>query len=182
MGREGYLEELPNFGDAAFCGFNPPQKIPAWAQWSLPMVCRWEGDPSPAGPVAIETPSGKEGPHYIRVPDGLFEPQGLSEKQVTIVVVNPALKDEVVYPGQKADVAGEADMVTLKAKPDTPPLDLAQFFFRDSPAPEAWKAKLCEQLQKRTNVFSLHEWDVGKARENIKFTSMIPVLSMRGSD
>lgn len=80
-----------------------------------------------------------------------------------VVVINPLMND--VHPGQKVATVQGAEVVSPRAGEATPTIDPSWFFTGDSPAPETWKIQLRKKLQARTNVFSLHNWDVGKAKQ-----------------
>lgn len=119
------------------------------------------------------------------VPDGLFEPEILSKKQATIVVVNPTLRDVVVHPEQKVAAVCEAEMVAITTKPNFPPIGPSRFFFGDSPALESWKVQLCQKLQGQTNIFSLHEWNIGEAKgmeHQIQLNNPCPFHERDGRD
>lgn len=46
--------------------------------------------------MVVDTFLGREGPQTLRVPDGLFDLQGLNQDQVPVVVVNPTLNNRKV--------------------------------------------------------------------------------------
>lgn len=63
--------------------------------------------------------------------------------------------------------ASPTDVVTVTQGVQTASekLDAKLFKFGDSPIPAHWKARLREKLSERGNVFSVTDWDVGKAKD-----------------
>lgn len=57
-------------------------------------------------------------------------------------------------------------VISMPSKePETTAFDSSQIDFGDSPVPEEWKDRLRQKLVERAHLFSVHEWDVGLAKE-----------------
>ncbi|KAI3374517.1 hypothetical protein L3Q82_021004 [Scortum barcoo] len=89
----------------------------------------------------------------------------------TVLVHNESLRDTVIPVGTVIGQLCPADPVApsprIRAETVTPPtqLDPQLIQFGDSPIPQQWKDRLRQKLCERASVFSLHEWDVGLARD-----------------
>lgn len=89
----------------------------------------------------------------------------------TVWVHNESLRDTVIPVGTVIGLLCQVDPVVTSPKVDadsgTLPtqLDPELIQFGDSPIPQQWKDRLRKKLCERANVFSLHEWDVGLARD-----------------
>ncbi|KAI3376829.1 hypothetical protein L3Q82_000403 [Scortum barcoo] len=89
----------------------------------------------------------------------------------TVLVHNESLRDTIIPVGTVIGQLCPADPVApsprIRAETVTPPtqLDPQLIQFGDSPIPQQWKDRLRQKLCERASVFSLHEWDVGLARD-----------------
>lgn len=95
----------------------------------------------------------------------------LEVNHFTVLVHNESLRDTVIPVGTVIGQLCQVDPVVPSPKADaetvTPPthLDPELIQFGDSPIPQQWKDRLRKKLCERVNVFSLHEWDVGLAKD-----------------
>lgn len=96
-----------------------------------------------------------------------------------ILVQNQSLKETVIPVGT---VLG--NMYAVESVTTIPPkqqvsseFDESLISFGDSPVSEQWKERLRQKLSERSNVFSVHEWDVGLAKgveHNIRLSDSRP--------
>lgn len=105
------------------------------------------------------------------------------DDHLTILIQNESKKDTVIPVGTVLGQLCHVDPVVPSLKVETEAvtvpteLDPQLIQFGDSPIPSQWKARLRQKLCKRANVFSLHEWDVGLAKDvehHIRMTDAKP--------
>ncbi|KYO42741.1 hypothetical protein Y1Q_0023049 [Alligator mississippiensis] len=133
-------------------------------QWASPTVCNWIERDEKNKLLVVEIPTGRERPSALRVPDCVIETKGLNLDLVTVIVVNPTLKDIVVHPGQKVALIKKAEVVSPEQEANPLPIDPSTFFGGNSPVPKSCKARLWDKLGAQACVFSLNDWDVGEAK------------------
>lgn len=89
----------------------------------------------------------------------------------TVLVRNESLRYTVIPVGTVVGQLCPADPVVPSPKVEaetmtpTTQLDPQLIQFGDSPIPQQWKDRLRQKLCERAGVFSMHEWDVGLARD-----------------
>lgn len=83
-----------------------------------------------------------------------------------VLVRNESLRQTVIPVGTVIGSLQLTDSVSTMAseKTNAEKFDVDLINFGDSPVPEEWKARLRTKLTERSQVFSLHEWDVGVAK------------------
>ncbi len=90
---------------------------------------------------------------------------------ITVLIQNESLRETVIPVGTVLGQLCHADPVVPSLKVETETvtvpteLDPQLIQFGDSPISPQWKARLRQKLCERANVFSLHEWDVGLAKD-----------------
>ncbi|XP_035809415.2 uncharacterized protein LOC118471094 [Amphiprion ocellaris] len=91
----------------------------------------------------------------------------LDSSKVTLLLQNESLKEVLIPVGTILGHLFLTDIVTNVPKSDqsTDKFDASQIDFGDSPIPESWKNRLRDKLARRSDVFSLDEWDVGLAKD-----------------
>lgn len=103
----------------------------------------------------------------------------LKDDQLTVLIQNASQRNAVIPVGAVLGQLCHADPVTPSPRTDTVPtrLDPQLINFGDSPIPLPWKERLQRKLCERAGVFSLHEWDVGLAKDvehNIRLSDPRP--------
>uniref|UniRef100_A0AAQ4P6T0 ribonuclease H n=1 Tax=Gasterosteus aculeatus aculeatus TaxID=481459 RepID=A0AAQ4P6T0_GASAC len=111
----------------------------------------------------------------------VIQSAAVEEGHFTVLIMNESRKDIVIPVGIVLGQLCHADPVvpSPKAGAETVPtkLDPELLQFGDSPIPHQWKERLRQKLCERAEVFSLHEWDVGLAKDvehNIRMTDPKP--------
>lgn len=104
----------------------------------------------------------------------------VSNRIITVTVRNMSTKDVHLKRGTPiahlypVDIVPQPTVVENKLSNTLTP---ASFDFGNSPLPEDAKQQLCEQLMEKHDVFSCHEWDVGRSKSTkheIRLTDSTP--------
>lgn len=74
-----------------------PQWVPVQGQWVLSIVCKWVRGEERSKLVVVETPTRGESSGALEVTDGAIEMKGVDQEIVTMIVVNPTMKDIIVH-------------------------------------------------------------------------------------
>lgn len=143
--------------------------------------------------VELKRPLGKdmlmvEASPTIPLPSGVLlqpmvVPSTAVDDYLTVLIQNESKKETVIPVGTVLgqlcptdpvvpSLKAEAEAVTVPTK-----LDPQLIQFGDSPIPHPWKERLRHKLCERASVFSLHEWDVGLAKDvehQIRMTDPMP--------
>lgn len=118
-----------------------------------------------------------EASHTLPLPSGvLLQPMvvpstAVEEDHLTVLIQNASLRDTIIPVGAVLGQLCPAYPVTPSPKTQTgaetlpTKLDPELIQFGDSPIPHQWKERLQRKLCERASVFSLHEWDVGLAKD-----------------
>lgn len=104
----------------------------------------------------------------------------VSNRIITVTVRNMSTKDVHLKRGTPIAHLYPVDIVPQPALAESQlsnTLTPASFDFGNSPIPEDAKQHLCEKLMERRDVFSCHEWDVGRSKSTkheIRLTDSTP--------
>lgn len=96
-----------------------------------------------------------------------------------ILVQNQSTKETIIPVGTVMGHLYHTESVIARPlkKLESKEFDSSQIKFGDSPVPEEWKCRLRNKLLERSQVFSVHEWDVGLAKDvehNIRLSDPSP--------
>lgn len=104
----------------------------------------------------------------------------VSNRFITVTVRNMSIKDVHLRRGTPIAHLYPVDIVpqpTVAENKSPNTLTPASFDFGNSPLPEDAKQQLCEKLMEKRDVFSCHEWDVGRSKSTkheIRLTDSTP--------
>lgn len=114
----------------------------------------------------VETPAESSLPAGLFIPPTILPSSAINVNNFRVLICNETSKDisipsdtviAKVFPTDTVTVTPEVPAVTKR-------LDPKVFNFGDSPIPADWEKRLREKLAERGNVFSVEEWDVGRAK------------------
>uniref|UniRef100_A0A3B1IUI3 Gypsy retrotransposon integrase-like protein 1 n=3 Tax=Astyanax mexicanus TaxID=7994 RepID=A0A3B1IUI3_ASTMX len=120
--------------------------------------------PRKPGILVIEGPDSL--PAGVALSPCVLLPSDLDVNRFSVLLKNESLKEKNISKGTVIAQIHEADVVTeVKSEPSPQDkIDPALFDFGNSPIPAEWRERLTQKLSKRTQVFSVEEWDVGLAK------------------
>lgn len=106
-------------------------------------------------------------PAGILVPPMVLHSSNLNVDSFKLLVCNDTSQDITIPVGTVIAKLSPTDTVTVAQGVQTASkkLDPQIFKFGDSPIPANWKARMREKLSEQGVVFSVTEWDVGKAKD-----------------
>ncbi|KAL0151367.1 hypothetical protein M9458_053361 [Cirrhinus mrigala] len=109
----------------------------------------------------IQLPAG------ILVPPTVLHSSDMNMDGFNLLVCNDTSQEITIPAGTVIAKVSPTAMVTVAqgVQVASKRLDPKLFKFGDSPIPANWKARLREKLSERGSVFSVTEWDVGKAKD-----------------
>lgn len=140
--------------------------LPAGASGKV--VCKVVlGKPLPDGILMVESSTASSLPSGILLQPMVIPSNAVDINRLTVLVQNESQKEVTIPGGAVLGHLCVTDVVTTisKQKSEMEEFDASLINFGESPVPEAWKARLRQKLLERTDVFSLHELDVGLAKE-----------------
>lgn len=136
---------------------------------SIKVVCKVVlGKSLPDDILIVEASSTATLPSGVMLQPMAIPSNAVDINRLTVVVHNESQKEVTIPAGAVLGHLCVADVVTTvpKQKPETEDaFDVRMIDFGESPVPETWKARLRQKLSERADVFSLHELDVGLAKE-----------------
>lgn len=130
-------------------------------------MCKVERQSPPSKDlVLIDAPTDQLLPAGLLVQPGVLSDANIDNNCFTVLIQNESKKTTYIPVGTIIAEMYAVDTVTLVQPSHLPAetLDPSLFNVGDSPIPEEWKSRLQQKLAERQNVFSLHEWDVGRAK------------------
>ncbi|KAJ8340547.1 hypothetical protein SKAU_G00351800 [Synaphobranchus kaupii] len=132
-------------------------------------ACRVETQqPIPKDILLVETPETLTLPAGVLVPPVVLSPSAIAFNNVTVLLQNESMRKMSIPVGTVLAHLYTTDTVTVAQRTDPlkseEVIDPDLFDFGDSPIPGPWKKRLSHRLAERRNAFSLHEWDVGLAK------------------
>lgn len=106
-------------------------------------------------------------PAGVFVPSSVLYSSDIDVDNFKLLVCNETAKDISIPPGTVMANVFHTDIVTVAQGDQTAVRKLNPniFNFGDSPIPPNWEERLRKKLSERGNVFSISEWDVGKAKD-----------------
>lgn len=129
--------------------------------------CKVERQSAPSKDlVLIDAPTAQLLPAGLLVQPGVLSDTDIDDNRFTVLIQNESKKTTSIPVGTVVAEMYAVDTVTPLQPSDhtAETIDPSLFSFGDSPIPEEWKKRLQQRLAERRNVFSLHEWDVGRAQ------------------
>lgn len=159
-------EEDDNVGSVQMEG---PSSLTIPAGSSSKVVCQVVlGKSLPNDILIVEASSTATLPSGLMLQPMAIPSSAVDINRLTVLVHNESQKEVTIPPGAVLGHLCVADVVTTvsKQEPATEDVfDVSMVDFGNSPVPEAWKERLRQKLSERADVFSLHELDVGLAKE-----------------
>ncbi|CAI5671484.1 unnamed protein product [Oreochromis niloticus] len=178
LGIQIHRESLPTFTDSITLGSQDDQVGCVTWQGSDPLSLPPGKDLQITCKVHFQQTVGKEILMFDSSPlaplpgDVLLQPMVVPANAVQvnsfrILVQNQSARETVIPVGTVMGHLYRTESVISmpSKKPETTAFDSSQIDFGDSPVPEEWKDRLRQRLVERSHVFSVHEWDVGLAKE-----------------
>ncbi|XP_067266693.1 uncharacterized protein [Chanodichthys erythropterus] len=127
----------------------------------------------------VETPMDSQLPAGLFIPPTVLPYSAIDENKFRVLVCNETFKDISIPTDTVIAKVFPTDTVTVTSNvpTDLKRIDPKVFKFGDSPIPADWEKRLREKLAEHRNVFSLEEWDVGRAKgvkHNIRLSDSRP--------
>ncbi|CAI5671318.1 unnamed protein product [Oreochromis niloticus] len=178
LGIQVHRESLPTFTDSIPLGSQDDQVGCVTWQGSDPLSLPPGKDLQITCKVHFQQTVGKEILMFDSSPlaplpgDVLLQPMVVPANAVQvnsfrILVQNQSARETVIPVGTvMGHLYRTKSVISMPSKkPETTAFDSSQIDFGDSPVPEEWKDRLRQRLAERSHVFSVHESDVGLAKE-----------------
>lgn len=178
LGIQIHRESLPTFTDSITLGSQDDQVGCVTWQGSNPLSLPPGKDLQITCKVHFQQTVGKEILMFDSSPlaplpgDVLLQPMVVPANAVQvnsfrILVQNQSARETIIPVGTvMGHLYRTESVISMPSKaPETTAFDSSQIDFGDSPVPEEWKDRLRQKLAERSHVFSVHEWDVGLAKE-----------------
>lgn len=130
-------------------------------------TCKVERHSAPSKDlVLIDAPTEQLLPAGLLVQPGVLSDASIDNNSFTVLIQNESKRATSIPVGTIVAEMYAVDTVTSVRLSNLPAetLDPSLFNFGDSHIPEEWKSRFQQKLAERRNVFSLHEWDVGRAK------------------
>ncbi|XP_056457197.1 uncharacterized protein LOC130391037 [Gadus chalcogrammus] len=130
-------------------------------------TCKVERQSAPSKDlVLIDAPTDQLLPTGLLVQPGVLSDANIDNNSFTVLIQNESKKTTSIPVGTVVAEMYAVDTVTPVRPSDltAETIDPSLFNFGDSPIPKGWKSQLQQKLAERRNVFSLHEWEVGRAK------------------
>lgn len=117
--------------------------------------------------LIVEATDENQLPAGVFVPSSVLHSSDVELNSLKLLVCNETGKDITISEGTVMANVFHTDTVTVMQREQTSvkKLDPNIFNFGVSPIPSNWEGRLRKKLSERGNVFSISEWDVGKARD-----------------
>lgn len=132
--------------------------------------------------LIVEATDENQLPAGVFVPSSVLHSSDVELNSLKLLVCNEIGKDITISEGTVMANVFHTDTVTVMQREQTSmkKLDPNIFNFGVSPIPSNWEGRLRKKLSERGNVFSISEWDVGKAKDVTHTIRLIVHLSERG--
>ncbi|XP_056437540.1 uncharacterized protein LOC130374637 [Gadus chalcogrammus] len=130
-------------------------------------TCKVERQSAPSKDlVLIDAPTDQLLPNSLLVQPGVLSDANIDNNSFTVLIQNESKKTTSIPVGTVVAEMYAVDTATPVRPSDltAETIDPSLFNFGDSPIPKEWKSQLQQKLAERRNVFSLHEWEVGRAK------------------
>lgn len=117
--------------------------------------------------LVVDQPSTSSSPAEVLVKPTIIPSSAIQMNRFPVILRNVSQKEVCIPVGAVVAHGYTTEVATTVEKEHSArgsPVDPCLFNFGDSPIPKYWKDRLSQKLSERTNVFSLHEWDVGCAK------------------
>lgn len=159
-------EEVPESADGQV-KWKGPGVLTIPSQGENYAVCKVECEkPLRKDIFLVETPMDSHLPAGLFIPPTVMSSSAIDVNHFRVLVCNATSKDIRIPTDTVIAKVFATDTVTVT--PDAPidpkRIDPSVFKFGDSPIPAAWEKRLRKKLAEHGNVFSLEEWDVGRAK------------------
>ncbi|KAI3361647.1 hypothetical protein L3Q82_002012 [Scortum barcoo] len=154
--------------DVGYVQLEGPSPLTLPAATSGKVVCKVVlGKSLPNDILIVEASTTASLPSGILLQPMVIPSNAVDMNQLTVLVQNESQNEGTIPVGAVLGHLCVTDVVTTisKQKSATEEFDAGMINFGESPVPEGWKARLRQKLLERTDVFSLHELDVGLAKE-----------------
>ncbi len=117
--------------------------------------------------LVVDQPSTLSSPAEVLVKPTIIPSSAIQVNRFPVLLRNVSQKEVSIPVGSVVAHGYTTEVATSVEKDNSArgsPIDPCLFNFGDSPIPKYWKDRLSQKLSERSNVFSLHEWDVGSAK------------------